>query len=171
MRADDPNARVRGWAQCLYDKGLDPNLDLPVLSKIITVNGGELWLGGAGVWNSRTLPYLLPRDFDYVVQLTKKEVFDIGPNTARKVVDMRDTAEQGFEEVDALATEIARRILLGQKVLVHCQVGMNRSGLVAAAAMVKLGYHPGNAIAHLRASRSPVVLCNPSFEHYIRSLA
>lgn len=172
MLATDPEARVYGWAKCLYDAGRDPNIDLPALSQI-TQRGedgyGELWVGGAGVWPQ--VPFQLPDDFDYVLQLTKREHFDIDPITMRDVVIMADTAEQGFSDVDLLADNLVSHLSVGHTVLVHCQVGMNRSGLIAAATLVKLGYAPDLAIQLLRDLRDPVVLCNPSFEAYIRGLA
>jgi hypothetical protein len=173
MLATDPSARVYGWAKCLYDKGLDPEIDLPMLTQVtgpeINETIGELWVGGAGIWPKA--PHSLPEDFHYVLQLTKKEHFLVGPSTYREVLALADTAAQGFDEVDALATQVAARVAMGQKVLVHCQAGMNRSGLVAAAAMVQLGWTPNDAIAHLRDVRGEVVLCNDHFADYIRSLA
>lgn len=48
--------------------------------------------------------------------------------------------------------------------LVHCQAGLNRSGLVAGVALVLEGMGPQEALDTLRESRSPVVLCNKTFE-------
>ena len=52
-------------------------------------------------------------------------------------------------------------------VLVHCQAGLNRSGLVTATALVLDGWDPAAAIAHLRDRRGPAVLCNPDFEAWV----
>lgn len=51
--------------------------------------------------------------------------------------------------------------------LVHCQAGLNRSGLLAGLALVLSGVKPVDAIAKLRARRSPAVLCNPRFEQWL----
>lgn len=53
------------------------------------------------------------------------------------------------------------------RTLVHCQAGLNRSGLLAGLALVLAGSAPENAIATLRSSRSPAVLCNTKFEAWL----
>lgn len=42
----------------------------------------------------------------------------------------------------------------GKRVLVHCQAGINRSGLISAASLIRAGYTPDDAIAAVRASRA-----------------
>ena len=59
---------------------------------------------------------------------------------------------------------------LDKPTLVHCYAGMNRSGLVTAAALVKLGYEPEQAINLLRKQRFPEVLSNKFFETAILNL-
>jgi protein-tyrosine phosphatase len=56
------------------------------------------------------------------------------------------------------------------KTLVHCQAGLNRSGLVAAVALMKLGRTADEAIKLLRDSRSPMVLCNDTFVSQLHQL-
>jgi protein-tyrosine phosphatase len=51
--------------------------------------------------------------------------------------------------------------------LVHCQAGLNRSGLVAALALVLSGVKPADAIALLREKRCAAVLCNAAFESWL----
>mgnify|MGYP001561544085 FL=1 len=51
--------------------------------------------------------------------------------------------------------------------LVHCQAGLNRSGLVAANALRLRGMPASEAIALLRRQRSPAVLCNSAFEEWL----
>lgn len=51
----------------------------------------------------------------------------------------------------------------------HCHAGLNRSGLAVAAYLhVYRGMRIGDAIAQLRARRTPIVLCNPHFEGLLR---
>lgn len=57
------------------------------------------------------------------------------------------------------------------RTLVHCQAGLNRSGLLTGLALVLAGITPTEAIAKLRAGRSPAVLCNPKFEAWLRRQA
>lgn len=84
---------------------------------------------------------------------------------------MYDSLDQGFEQVDALASKVVKLLAAQEQVLVHCQAGLNRSGLLAAVTLVKMGKQPSDAIDLLRAQRSPLVLCNEAFENYVRSLA
>ena len=51
--------------------------------------------------------------------------------------------------------------------LVHCQAGLNRSGLLAGLSLVLDGKTPAEAIALLRHSRTSAVLCNKSFETWL----
>lgn len=53
------------------------------------------------------------------------------------------------------------------KTLVHCQAGLNRSALVTARALMLDGMSADDAITLLR-KRSPMVLCNLTFEAWLR---
>lgn len=53
------------------------------------------------------------------------------------------------------------------RTLVHCQAGLNRSGLLAGLALVLGGMEPQAAIAKLRESRTPAVLCNKKFSTWL----
>jgi hypothetical protein len=53
------------------------------------------------------------------------------------------------------------------RTLVHCQAGLNRSGLLAGLALVQSGIAPKDAIAKLRSSRSNAVLCNAKFATWL----
>jgi hypothetical protein len=50
----------------------------------------------------------------------------------------------------------------GKRVLVHCAAGINRSGLLSAAALIRSGEDPDDAIATVRAARAGA-LNNPEF--------
>lgn len=51
----------------------------------------------------------------------------------------------------------------------HCHAGLNRSGLALAGYLhLYRGHRISDAISHLRASRSPMVLCNSLFEETLR---
>ena len=56
------------------------------------------------------------------------------------------------------------------RTLVHCQAGLNRSGLLTALSLIVTGIAPVDAIRLLRASRSPAVLCNKRFEEWLLGL-
>ncbi|MHC1561299.1 protein-tyrosine phosphatase family protein [Actinomycetospora sp. C-140] len=50
----------------------------------------------------------------------------------------------------------------GKRVLIHCAAGINRSGLLSAAALIRGGHDPDEAIALVRAARTGA-LNNPNF--------
>jgi protein-tyrosine phosphatase len=58
----------------------------------------------------------------------------------------------------------------GDKLLIRCQAGMNRSGLVTALVLMRAEYSAAEAIELLRAKRSEVVLFNDHFVDYLVSL-
>ena len=58
----------------------------------------------------------------------------------------------------------------GKKVLIRCQAGWNRSGLIMALVLMREGYTADKAISLIRQKRSPHALCNKNFENWLRSL-
>lgn len=59
----------------------------------------------------------------------------------------------------------------GDSVLVRCQAGVNRSGLVTALVLMLEGYSALDAIATIRARRGRQVLCNEHFEEWLLTRA
>ena len=57
--------------------------------------------------------------------------------------------------------------IAGARVLVRCQAGVNRSGLVTALILMLAGYEAREAISLIRAQRSPMALCNEDFERWL----
>ena len=66
------------------------------------------------------------------------------------------------------AREVAKRLRKGQKVLVTCHMGWNRSGLVTALAL-RMSTHRGTdeIIRRIRKARGPNALSNESFVRMI----
>ena len=58
----------------------------------------------------------------------------------------------------------------GDKVLIRCQAGWNRSGLITALVLIKDGYTPSEAIRLIRENRSTHALCNRDFEEWLLNL-
>ena len=58
----------------------------------------------------------------------------------------------------------------GDNVLIRCQAGMNRSGLITALVLMMADYSAADAIRLLRAKRSEVVLFNENFVDYLVGL-
>lgn len=65
--------------------------------------------------------------------------------------------------------EVAKHVLARQSVLSTCHQGLNRSALVAALALVNLGWKPADAIARIRTARGSQALSNPYFVDVIHA--
>lgn len=117
------------------------------------------------------------RKFDRVVSLytlpwAKSTVPD--EDIPHTVYEFRDDIVNGLDEetivrLNEIAGEVAAQVEMGEKVLVRCQAGYNRSGVVCALALMRMGMSPIAAIGLLRDRRSQLVLCNEKFEEYILS--
>lgn len=132
---------------------------VPLVSHIV----GNLWTGGCldGV--------KLGDDFAFVVSLYPWEKYKLGPRTVRIEVKLYDSGDgPGCDERQLydLAHMVNAFCAVG-KTLVHCQAGLNRSGLVAGLALVLDGMAPMDAIKLLRERRCDAVLCNAAFEEWL----
>ena len=111
---------------------------------------------------------VIPENIEYVISLYKWERYK-KPATVKAffeytMLDSLDVA--GRDEIVEIATLVNQCRKQGPT-LVHCQAGLNRSGLIAATAMILDGLTPKEAITTLREGRSPAVLCNPAFEEFV----
>jgi protein-tyrosine phosphatase len=59
------------------------------------------------------------------------------------------------DTVRSIAHFVSRLIDAGHHVLVHCHSGLNRASLICGRALVARGMEPKDAVALLRARRSP----------------
>jgi hypothetical protein len=57
----------------------------------------------------------------------------------------------------------------GKTVFIHCRLGLNRSALLTGLVLMDEGYRARDAIELMRNLRSPYVLENKTFEHYLLS--
>jgi len=89
------------------------------------------------------------------------KVLEFDDNPDPRQLPPRDTLE-------SLADWINQR-RKNASVFVHCRMGMNRSGLVTALALLRSGRQAEEVIKHLRAARSSWVLSNTTFEKFIRA--
>lgn len=134
--------------------------DVPFISQI----QGNLWQGGcqSGLH--------LPQFFNHVISLYPWEAYRVTHNLdSFMTVRMYDSLDQAMAQINAIAEWINVCVDSGPT-LVHCQAGLNRSGLVAATALTRREKAPltgREAIRLLRETRSPAVLCNPAFEAFV----
>ena len=83
-----------------------------------------------------------------------------------KMVD-GDLHRDDHDAIERLSDRVAEAVDNSQ-VLVRCQAGMNRSGLIAGLAAIKRGHRLDDFLATARSVRSPWVLFNDSFVGYLR---
>lgn len=134
--------------------------DVPFMTEIAP----NLWQGGcqAGL--------VLPGHIKHLLSLYKWEKYTVKHRLRTgHVVTMYDSLDQATDDIDRWAKWVNARRRTGA-VLVHCQAGLNRSSLVVARALMYEGMPAADAIALLRAKRSPACLCNESFERYLLSI-
>lgn len=70
-------------------------------------------------------------------------------------------------QIWTLAEDVSDRLDRGESVLVRCQMGMNRSGLIVAATLLLRGWPIENALREIRDRRDPMALSNPHFEDWL----
>jgi len=91
-------------------------------------------------WNIQEFRYGVP----------DASISDIDLNRLRQAVDF------GYDRWKA-----------GDRVLVRCQAGLNRSGLVLALILIKDGLKPEEAIKRIRDNRGPDALFNEDFHAWL----
>jgi protein-tyrosine phosphatase len=88
---------------------------------------------------------------------------DDAPNRLLRNDEIADATEAG--------SRVARRLRAGRRVLVSCQMGLNRSALIVALAMYEVyGMSADEIIARLRKERGAWALSNLNFERLLRAV-
>lgn len=144
----------------------DNILDTPPATPIFSHIQGNLWMGGTPAHPSK--PAL--DAFQYIICLYPWEPYELDDHHVfiqAKLFDHGIIPDRGL--LYSLATFVNYARLYGN-VLVHCQQGWNRSGLVTALSLILGGDRPEDAIALLRKQRCPEVLCNKVFELWLMTL-
>lgn len=131
--------------------------EIPLFSRI----GHNLWMGGCPTDS-------IPGDTQFIVSLYPWAEYTVpeGITVTRAWLYDYDIVPD-VQQLVALARWVSSVRKIGP-VLVHCQAGLNRSGLITALAMMVDGADAATAIDHLRACRDPYVLCNRTFERWLR---
>ena len=154
----------------------DIDWDFPLWSEILS----GLWLGGTDDFD--TIDYeanqfgprdITKEDFQAVVTLYAwARPVDWFVEEMRYGFYDDDTRHSGFDEAAVMraARYAHEQWKSGKKVLVRCQAGINRSGLVMGIVLMLEGYTAEQAIDLMRSRRSSSVLINRSFEAYLKEL-
>lgn len=115
--------------------------------------------------------FITPEHFDTVVTMyayarpvdwfVKEFRFGIYDN------DMKDFQTDELHDIVVAAHRDWKK---GKRVLVRCQAGINRSGLVMALMLIREGYSADDAITLMRGKRGQAVLANKHFENWLKAL-
>lgn len=112
--------------------------------------------------------YASIQPFDLVVTLYADALpAPWGVEEARYGFPDSSLSPSSIERVVALARHAHARWRQGARVLVRCQAGVNRSGLVMALVLMHEGLTAAEAIRLIRLRRSPVALSNRAFERWL----
>lgn len=140
-----------------------------------------LWLGGHVCQPPGQEPYpclIKPNEgFDLVVSLYHwpgQEGFFMPPRDVAHEYHRMEDADldpDHHTRLDELAYQVAHEVDGGSKVLVRCQAGWNRSSLVTALALLKMGWTADEAITRIRKARGPYALVNSDFVRYLKEQA
>lgn len=103
---------------------------------------------------------LIPYDLDDWLQC-----HDGGERIDIPMFDSPDLANA--DELRDIASIIADCVGQGQRVLVRCEAGLNRSGLVVALALMAMGMDARSSIDLIREKRSKWALCNRAFHDWL----
>ena len=152
-----------------WDQDFD---DVPLHSKILD----DLFQGGTDdeattYRGEKRLPTVGdPRPFDSVVSLCAYTL-----PVGWLVKEMRFAFPDGplepwtIPEIEALADWIHKQWKAGDRVLIRCQAGLNRSSLVTALVLMKEGMSADEAIALIRKQRSVDCFSNLHFVEYLQN--
>lgn len=151
---------MSGHVAQLMHTGQPSYFDVPLVSHV----EGNLYQGGC------YQDVELDDDFVGVVSLYPWEQYKLSEGTERVEYRMHDSSEGiDWDDLDKASDKVLEFMQKG-KTLVHCQAGLNRSGLVAAVVLMKQGRTAQEAIDFLRSNRSPFVLCNKTFVKQLHEL-
>lgn len=151
----DPTVqRMRGIAT----HGMVP-FDVPYISHVI----GNMYQGGCSTG------LILPKHIKHVVSLYKWERYTSEHLLSSFNEYTMYDSEEGIPEPKQLSEiiDVAHACVEDGPTLIHCQAGLNRSSLVAALVLIRMGLSGRKAVDLLREKRSPAVLCNKAFERYV----
>ena len=132
-----------------------------------------LWQGGtseSSLLGQPTKPghYRGKRPFDLIVTLyADAQPAPWGVEEIRYGFPDAELDPNDLDRLRQIAAYAAERWKAGCRVLIRCQAGVNRSGVVAALVLLAGGWEPRQAIQHLRARRSPHVLSNEHFREVV----
>jgi protein-tyrosine phosphatase len=107
-------------------------------------------------------------DFDTVITMyAYAQAADWHVRELRYGIYDSDMKDFDYEELFELVRSAHKDWLKGKKVLIRCQAGWNRSGLITALVLIRHGMPAQEAIDLIRQTRSPHALCNDDFVGFL----
>lgn len=141
-------------------EGITLHGDAPFSVPLFSHIKGNLWMGGCPVKSA-------PEEFEYIVSLYPWEPYTLAKFQVRTEACLQDALTMPKEEQLYTLARCVNAYKQKGVTLVHCQAGLNRSGLISALALIEEGMKAVDAISLLRAKRSRAVLCNQLFEKWL----
>jgi hypothetical protein len=131
-----------------------------------------LFMGGHDVRSQASGACVVGDEFELVVSLTSREGYGPSPGVEHVVARLADAVldATAAARVGELGASVAAAVRAGRRVLVRCSGGLNRSGVVVAEALVRLGMTPDEAVLAVRRARGPWALTNPAFVSHLSSI-
>ena len=148
-------------------------LDTELYSEILP----GLWQGGTDDFDTVDFPKKFPRlnetkQFDSVATLYAAAQ-PMGWGVAERRFGFPDAEldEKNLPEIHSIAEWIFNEWKSGKRVLIRCQAGANRSGLITAIVLLHEGMQAQLAIDLIREKRFSYALCNQHFVSYLLNLS
>jgi hypothetical protein len=162
MQIPDTEPNGVPWPKNQWDEVI-PNL----------FQGGQLWEGPPdrkfSDWDAQRVK--VREEFDAVFSFFHGDEPGQGPSEGvehyRYPIPDGTLDDEELAEVRGYARVVARKVEAGDKVLVRCQAGYNRSGLVVAFALMELGYDVHEAVDLIRKARGEHALFRLVFLRYL----
>lgn len=110
--------------------------------------------------------------FDFVLTLSDwtQDAFPCPPDVPSCSWLFDDGELPDTTKVQSWGRFLAPCVRRGDRVLIRCQAGLNRSGLIVAATLVELGHTAEESVRLIRRARGIYALSNPHFIKWVYTL-
>lgn len=108
--------------------------------------------------------------FSHVFSMYDAERYIVADTTQYHQYTMYDSVNMPIdvETVERVSDDVVSALTRGERTLLNCQAGINRSSMVGAITLVKwLGIRPSEAVMLLGEKRNPVILSNSVFREWV----
>ena len=165
-------AEAEAMVDCVACSGTGRSTRMPLCADPWNEVVPGLFMGGHDVLSGSPSACVVDDEFDLVVSLVSRKSYGPPTGVEHVVARLADAVldDGAAARVDELGGAVADAVRDERRVLVRCSGGLNRSGVVVAAALVRLGHSPDEALRLVRAARGPWALTNPGFVAHLQHL-